>query len=111
MIALYVELAQDCKRNGKKMNNNRQREFDLIAGSRIAKIGDGIPLHVAISNKNSITFRNKMRRMGIKGKVVDELIRLMDEVGIQKTLESQSIGVRFSTVQKAARKPKIFRMK
>jgi len=52
-----------------------------------------------------------MRRMGIKGKVVDELIRLMDEVGIQKTLESQSIGVRFSTVQKTARKPKIFRMK
>jgi hypothetical protein len=93
------------------MNNNRQREFDLIAGSRIAKIGDGIPLHVAISNKNSITFRNKMRRMRIKGEVVDELIRLMDEVGIQKTLESQSIGVRFSTVQKAARKPKIFRMK
>ena len=93
------------------MNNNKQREFDLIAGSRISKIGDGIPLHVAISNKNSITFRNKMRRMGLKGKVVDELVKLMDEVGIQKTLENQSIGVRFSTVKHAQRKPKIFKMK
>ena len=93
------------------MNNNRQREFDLIAGSRISKIGDGIPLHVALSNKNSITFRNKMRRMRLNGKVVDELIRLMDEVGIQKTLENQSIGVRFSTVKHSQRKAKIFRMK
>ena len=31
--------------------NNRAREFDIIAGSRIKKIGDGIPLHVAIGNK------------------------------------------------------------
>lgn len=91
--------------------SNKQREFDLIAGSRIKKIGEGIPLHVAISNKNSITFRNKMRRMRIKGEVVDELIRLIDEVGIQKTLENQSIGVRFSTVQEAKRSPKVFKLK
>ncbi len=51
--------------------NNRAREFDIIAGSRIKKIGNGIPLHVAIGNKNSITFRNKMRRLGLKGEVVD----------------------------------------
>lgn len=93
------------------MNNNRQREFDIIAGSRIKKIGEGIPLHVAIGNKNSITFRNKMRRMGLKGEVVESLVKLIDEVAIQKTLESQSIGVRFSTVQEAKTKPKIFRMK
>lgn len=93
------------------MQNNRAREFDIIAGSRIKKIGEGIPLHVAIGNKNSITFRNKMRRMGLKGEVVDSLIRLIDEVAIQKTLENQSIGVRFSTVQEAKVKPKVFRMK
>ena len=91
--------------------NNKQREFDLIAGSRIKKIGEGIPLHVALGNKNSITFRNKMRRMRIKGHVVDELIRLIDEVAIQKTLEGQSIGVRFSTVQEAKTKPKMFKIK
>lgn len=93
------------------MQNNKRREFDLIAASRIKKIGEGIPLHVAIGNKNSITFRNKMRRMRIKGEVVDHLIRLIDEVAIQKTLENQSIGVRFSTVQEAKSKPKIFRLK
>ena len=31
--------------------NNRAREFDIIAGSRIKKIGDGIPLHVAIETR------------------------------------------------------------
>ena len=91
--------------------NNKQREFDLIAGSRIKKIGGGIPLHVAIGDKNSITFRNKMRRMRLNGVIVDELIKLIDEVAIQKTLQSQSIGVRFSTVQGAGAKPKVFRIK
>lgn len=88
---------------------NKNREFDLIAGSRISKIGSGMPLHVALSNKNSITFRNKMKRMGLEGKAVDELIKLIDEVGIQKTLENQSIGVRFSTVAQAKEKPKVWR--
>lgn len=89
---------------------NKNREFDLIAGNRISKIGAGLPLHVALSNKNSITFRNKMRRMGISGDTVDELVKLIDEVGIQRTLENQSIGVRFSTVQQAKSKPKIWRL-
>lgn len=88
---------------------NKNREFDLIAGSRISKIGSGMPLHVALSNKNSITFRNKMKRMGLEGEAVDELIKLIDEVGIQKTLENQSIGVRFSTVAQAKEKPKVWR--
>ena len=52
-----------------------------------------------------------MRRLGLKGEVVDSLVRLIDEVAIPKTLENQSIGVRFSTVQEAKVKPKIFRMK
>jgi hypothetical protein len=90
--------------------HNKQREFDLIAGQRISKIGNGLPLHVALSNKHSITFRNKMKRMGIKGEIVDELVKLIDEVGIQKTLENQTIGVRFSTVQQAKSKPKIWRL-
>jgi hypothetical protein len=89
---------------------NKQREFDLIAGSRISKIGEGLPLHVALSNKNSITFRNKMKRMGIQGEIVEELVKLIDEVGIQRTLENQSIGVRFSTVQQAKSKPKVWRL-
>jgi len=89
---------------------NKQREFDLIAGQRISKIGNGLPLHVALSNKNSITFRNKMKRMGIQGDIVEELVKLIDEVGIQKTLENQTIGVRFSTVQQAKSKPKIWRL-
>ena len=91
--------------------NNKNREFDLIAGSRISKIGEGIPLHVALSNKNSITFRNKMKRMRLNGFIVDELINLIDEIGIQKTLENQSIGVRFATVPQAKNRPKIWKIK
>ena len=66
--------------------NNKAREFDIIAGSRIKKIGNGIPLHVAIGNKNSITFRNKMRRLGLKGEV-DSLVRSMMRLQFKKHLK------------------------
>jgi hypothetical protein len=87
----------------------RQREYDRIAGSRISKIKGGIPLHVAIGDIRSITLRNKLKRLGLNGKHIDDLISLVDEIGIQQTLNTMPLGVRFSTVQTPKNKPKIWK--
>ena len=68
----------------------------------------GIPLHVAIGNIRSITLRNKLKRMGLKGDHIDDLISLVDEIGIQQSLNDMPLGVRFSTVKSKKNKPKIF---
>ena len=72
-------------------------------------MGEGVPLHVAISNKRSITLRNKLKRLGLEGEHIDDLISLVDEIGIMNTLENQPIGVRFSTVKSKSSKPNIWK--
>ncbi len=72
-------------------------------------MGEGVPLHVAISNKRSITLRNKLKRLGLEGDHIDDLISLVDEIGIMHTLENQPIGVRFSTVKNKSSKPNIWK--
>tara|TARA_B100000965_G_scaffold265973_1_gene224663 strand:- start:175 stop:399 length:225 start_codon:yes stop_codon:yes gene_type:complete len=69
----------------------------------------GIPLHVAIGNIRSITLRNKLKRMGLNGSHIDDLISLVDEIGIQQSLNEMPLGVRFSTVKTDKNKPKIWR--
>lgn len=93
------------------MNDRRrlQHEFDKIAGSRISKLNGGIKTHIALSNKASITFRNKIKRMGLSGEHIDDALQMLDDIGIQNTLQHQSLGVRFSTVPYAKNKPKIFK--
>ena len=66
-------------------------------------------MHVAISNKRSITLRNKLKRLGLEGDHIDDLISLVDEIGIMNTLENQPIGVRFSTVKSKSSKPNIWK--
>lgn len=68
----------------------------------------GIPLHVAIGNIRSITLRNKLKRMGLTGEHIDDLISLVDEIGIQQSLNDMPLGVRFSTVKTEKNKPKIW---
>lgn len=68
----------------------------------------GIPLHVAIGNIRSITLRNKLKRMGLNGSHIDDLISLVDEIGIQQSLNEMPLGVRFSTVKTDKNKPKIW---
>jgi hypothetical protein len=86
-----------------------EREYDRIAASRISKIKGGIPLHVAIGDMRSITLRNKLKRMGLKGPHIDDLISLVDEIGIQKTLNDMPLGVRFATVKSKKNRPKIWK--
>lgn len=86
-----------------------EREYDRIAASRISKIKGGIPLHVAIGDIRSITLRNKLKRMGLKGNHIDDLISLVDEIGIQQTLDKMPLGVRFATVKSKKNKPKVWR--
>lgn len=90
------------------MNQTKNREYDRIAANRMSKIKGGIPLHVALSNSRSITIRNKMLRLGLKGSHIDDLISLVDEIGIQKSLENQPIGVRFATIKREKSKPKVW---
>ena len=77
------------------MNQTKNREYDRIAANRMSKIKGGIPLHVALSNSRSITIRNKMKRLGLKGSHIDDLIALVDEIVIQNRLENLPIGFRF----------------
>lgn len=68
----------------------------------------GIPLHVAIGDIRSITLRNKLKRMGLKGDHIDDLISLVDEIGIQQNLAEMPLGVRFSTVKSKKNNPKVW---
>ena len=66
-------------------------------------------MHVAIGDIRSITLRNKLKRMGLEGEHIDDLISLVDEIGIQKSLSDMPLGVRYSTVKAEKNKPKIWR--
>ena len=90
------------------MNKKANREYDRIAGLRIAKMKGGIPLHVAIGDIRSITLRNKLKRLGLEGQHIDDLISLVDEIGIQQNLNDMPLGVRFSTVKSKRNKPNIW---
>ncbi len=85
------------------------RIYDKIAANRISKIDGGIDLHVAIGSRHSITLRNKMKRLGLDGEHIEDLLKMVDEIGYQKTLESTPLGVRFSTVKRRGLKPKIWK--
>jgi len=91
------------------LKRQNERDYDRIAGSRMSKMKGGIPLHVALSNSKSITLRNKIKRMGLKGAHIDDLISLIDEIGIQSTLQNQPLGVRFATIKREKSKPKIWK--
>ncbi len=91
------------------MNKNKNREYDRIAGSRISKMKGGIPLHVALGSRESIILRNKLKRLGLKGDHINDLISLVDEIGIQESLREQPLGVRFATVKTQKNKPKIWK--
>lgn len=92
------------------MNDRRKKsnEYDRIAGSRIAKLNGGIPIHIALSNASSITLRNKINRLGLAGEHIDAALAMIDEIGIQETLSMEAIGVRFATVPQAKKKPKVW---
>tara|TARA_Y100000033_G_scaffold48488_1_gene55411 strand:- start:852 stop:1145 length:294 start_codon:yes stop_codon:yes gene_type:complete len=82
--------------------------FDKIAANRISKVNGGLDFHVALGSRNSITLRNKFKRLGLEGEHISDLIKMVDEISIQNILETNSIGVRFATVKGQASKPKIW---
>lgn len=85
-----------------------QRRLDRIAASRIGKLNGGIPTHVSLSNANSITLRNKFKRMGLVGDHIDAALTMVDEVGFSKIMENQSLSSRFATIKASRPKPKIY---
>lgn len=91
------------------MNNRElQRRFDRVAASRLSRINGGIPAHVALSNRGSIVFRNKMARMGLYGPHIEAASAMLDEIGLQEVLSKQPLGSRFATIPQAKRKPKLW---
>lgn len=87
------------------MNNQKQREFDRIAASRMRITNGGFPLHLALGQPESIRFRWKLKRMGIKS---PELIQLIDEVAYQKTLLNQPLGVRYASITRKQKKKQVW---
>lgn len=88
-----------------------QRQLDRIAASRISKLNKGVPFHVALGQRNSITIRNKFARMGLKGSHVDACLKMVDEIGFQKVIENQPLGSRFATIPHSKPKPSIWNPK
>tara|TARA_B100000161_G_C33480067_1_gene382119 strand:- start:394 stop:678 length:285 start_codon:yes stop_codon:yes gene_type:complete len=88
-----------------KMNNQKQREFDRIAASRMRTTNGGFPLHLALGQPESIRFRWKLKRMGIDS---PELIQLIDEVAYQKTLLNQPLGVRYASITRKQKKKQVW---
>ena len=63
------------------MNYKKEsRVYDKIAANRISKINGGIDLHVAIGSRHSITLRNKMKRLGLDGEHIEDLLKMVDEI-------------------------------
>ena len=90
------------------MNNRElQRRLDRISASRISRI-KAIDFHVALGSVNSITLRNKLNRMGLKGDHVDQALKMVDEIGLQQTLENQPLSNRFATMKSSKPKPKVW---
>jgi len=85
-----------------------QRRLDRISASRISRLGDGVQPHVALSQIQSITLRNKLKRMGLEGNHVDEALKMVDEIGLQKVLSEQPLASRFATLKSSKPKPKIW---
>lgn len=88
-----------------------QRQLDRISASRISKINNGVPFHVALGQRHSITLRNKFERMGLKGSHVDACLKMVDEIGLQKVLENQPLSSRFATMKQSKPKPKVWNSK
>lgn len=90
------------------MNNRElQRRLDRISAARISRIKP-IEFHVALGSINSITLRNKLNRMGLKGSHIDAAVNMIDEIGFQKVLSNQPLASRFATMKKSKTKPKIW---
>ena len=47
--------------------------------------------------------------MGLTGSHVNDLISLVDEIGMQQNLETMPLGVRFATVKTKQNRPKIWK--
>ena len=82
----------------------REREYDRIAASRLARLNGGIATHLALGSKSSQSLRWKMRRMGLSGPHVDHAISLVDDVAMNELLSRHPIGVRFATIPRAKKK-------
>jgi hypothetical protein len=46
--------------------------------------------------------------MGLSGSHVDEALKMVDELGLQQTLENQPLSNRFATMKSSKPKPKVW---
>lgn len=81
--------------------SQRQRDYDRIAAARLSKLGGGVPRHVALGSRASLSLRWKFQRMGLTGPHVDHAVALVDEVALNQLLAVHPISTRFATMPKA----------
>lgn len=89
-------------------NTRRQREYDRIAAARISKLGGGVPRHVALGSRPSLSLRWKLKRMGLKGDHIKAALSLVDDLALHEALARMPLGVRFSTMPQARKKVKVW---
>ncbi len=92
-----------------KSRREIEKEFDRIASSRMRLHSGGLEDHVALGESMSITWRFKLKKMGLDiGGQASELTELIDSVAIQRTLAAQSLGVRYAAVKRPSKKDEIW---
>lgn len=86
-----------------------RNDYDRIAGSRLRIHQGGLEIHQALSSKESILVRRLISRLNLnRNSNSSKLISLVDELGINSTLQNQPLGVRYATVKRKASKPYIY---
>lgn len=88
-----------------KSKREYQREYDKIAASRMRIQNGGFPLHLAIGQPESLRFRWKLERMGVK---CPALVELIDSIAYQRTLLNESLGVRYASIERPQAKKKVW---
>jgi len=91
-------------------HRKRQQEYDRIAASRISRLNGGIPKHMALGRKTSLSLRYKLKRLGLDGPHIAHALSIVDETNLIDVLDHQSLGVRFSTMPSASKAVKIWKV-
>ena len=86
----------------------REQEYDRIAAGRLARLNGGVPRHVALGSRSSLSLRWKLKRMRLSGPHIDSAIELVDELALAKILEHHPIGVRFATIPRSKRELEVW---
>jgi len=90
-----------------------RREFDRMAAQRMRLHSGGVPLHVALGGRPSVSLRFKMKRLGfgLDRPEVNDLLELVDSVEYQKSMSQMPMSIRYATVSRPRRERRVWGFK